>query len=146
MLDDINRRLLAELQVNGRLTVAELGRRVNLSPAAVGERLARLERDGTITGYTAQVDPGALGYTVCALVRISPVVRQLHKIPELARGIPEVTECYRVTGEDCFVMTVHLRAMSDLEAILDRFAPFGRTTTSIVHSAPIPPRPLPLSP
>lgn len=56
-----------------------------------------------------------------------------------------MTECYRVTGEDCYVLTLHLRSMDDLEGILDRFAPFGRTTTSIVHSAPVPRRPLPLT-
>jgi Lrp/AsnC family leucine-responsive transcriptional regulator len=146
LLDDINRRLLAELEANARTSLAELGRRVNLSSAAVGERLARLERDGVISRYEARVNPRALGYTVRALVRIRPVTRQLHRIPELAMGILEVTECYRVTGEDCFVLMVHLREMDDLEAILDRFAPLGQTTTSIVHSAPIPTRPLPLEP
>ena len=111
----------------------------------MGERLARLEAEGVILGYEAKVDPRALGYTVCALVRIRPVVRQLQRIPEVAAGVPEVTECSRVTGEDCYVLTLHLREMDDLEAILDRFAPLGQTTTSIVHSAPIPPRPLPLT-
>lgn len=144
LLDAINRQLLAELQDNARLSVAELGRRANLSAAAVGERLARLEREGIITGYQALVNPRALGYTVTALVRIRPVVRQIHRIPELAKQIAEVTECYRVTGEDCYVLTVHLRDMDDLEGILDRFQPLGQTTTSIVHSAPVPRRPLPL--
>lgn len=142
LLDETNRRLLAELQADGRMKVTELGRRVGLSPPAVGERLARLEQAGVITGYHAHVDPRALGFTVTAVVRVRPVVRRLQQIPEVAREIPEVTECYRITGEDCFLITLHLRTMDDLEAILDRFTPYGQTTTSIVHSAPVPPRPL----
>lgn len=118
---------------------------MGLSPPAVGERLARLEQSGVITGYHAHVDPRALGFTVAAVVRVRPVVRRLQRIPEVAREIPEVTECYRITGEDCFLLKLHLRAMDDLEAILDRFTPYGQTTTSIVHSAPVPPRPLPLA-
>jgi Lrp/AsnC family leucine-responsive transcriptional regulator len=110
----------------------------------VGERLARLEEAGVITGYHAAIDPRALGFTVAAVVRVRPVIRQLHRIPEVAQGIPEVTECYRITGEDCFLLRLQLRSMDELEGILDRFAPFGQTTTSIVHSAPVPPRALPL--
>jgi Lrp/AsnC family leucine-responsive transcriptional regulator len=77
-------------------------------------------------------------------VRIRPATRQLQRIPELAREIPEVVECHRVTGEDCFVLKLHLRAMDDLEELLDRFIVFGQTTTSIVHSSPIAGRPLEL--
>lgn len=143
MLDATDRQLLRELQENGRLSLAELGRRINLSSPAVAERLQRLERSGVVTGYSAQVDPKALGYPIAAFVRIRPTTRQLHKIPELAREVPEVVECHRVTGEDCFVLKLHLRAMDDLEEILDRFVVFGQTTTSIIHSSPVPGRALP---
>ncbi|MBV9854219.1 MAG: Lrp/AsnC ligand binding domain-containing protein [Streptosporangiaceae bacterium] len=68
----------------------------------------------------------------------------LRLIPGIARDVPEVTECYRITGEDCYFMKVHLRSIEDLEPILDLFTPHGRTTTSIVNSAPVPPRPLPV--
>jgi Lrp/AsnC family transcriptional regulator, leucine-responsive regulatory protein len=137
VLDGTDRRLLRELQENSRLSLAELGRRVNLSSPAVAERLQRLERTGVITGYRAEVDPKALGYPIAAFVRIRPTTRQLHKIPELAREVPEVVECHRVTGEDCFVLKLHLRAMDDLEDILDRFIVLGQTTTSIIHSTPV---------
>ena len=124
--------------------MAELGRRVSLSAPAVGERVQRLEESGVITGYSAVVDPRAIGYPIAALVRIRPARRQLHKVPEVARSTPEVVECHRVTGEDCYVAKLHLRSMDDLEGILDRFAAVGQTTTSIVHSAPVAARPLPL--
>ena len=144
LLDATNLRILEELQADARLTMAELGRRVSLSPPAVAERVQRLERAGVISGYHAAVDPKAVGYPVAAVVRVRPASRQLHKIPEVARELPEVVECYRITGEDCFFVKLHLRSMEDLEAILDRFVLYGQTTTSIIHSAPVSPRPLPL--
>ena len=88
LLDAINRDLLAALQADGRLSLAELGRRVGLSPSAVAERLARLEQAGVITGYHAAIDPRALGFTVAAVVRVRPAPRQLHRIPERRRGDP----------------------------------------------------------
>ena len=144
LLDATNLRILEELQTDARLTMAELGRRVSLSPPAVADRVQRLERAGVITGYHAAVDPKAIGYPIAAVVRVRPASRQLHKIPEVARELPEVVECYRITGEDCFFVKLHLRSMEDLEGILDRFVQYGQTTTSIVHSAPVSPRPLPL--
>lgn len=142
-IDEITRRIIEELHRDARLRTAELARRVGLSPPAVGERLRRLEDSGALT-YQARVDPRALGYTICAIVRVSPSTRDLQIIPEIARKLPEVTECYRITGDDCYFMKVWLRAIEDLEPILDRFTPHGRTTTSIVNSTPVPPRPLPV--
>jgi len=124
--------------------MAELGRRVSLSAPAVAERVQRLEAAGVITGYRVELDPRALGFPIGVIVRVRPNARQLHKIPELARTMPEVVECQRITGEDCFSIQLHLRAIDDLEAIIDQFLPYGRTTTSIMQSAPIPRRPLPL--
>jgi Lrp/AsnC family leucine-responsive transcriptional regulator len=68
----------------------------------------------------------------------------LPRVVALAREVPEVVECHRITGEDCFIMKVHLPAMDQLDRILDRFLMFGVTTTSIVQSSPVPPRSLPL--
>jgi Lrp/AsnC family leucine-responsive transcriptional regulator len=144
LLDPINRRLLQELQADARVSIAELGRRINLSAPAVAERVQRLERAGVITGYRAEVDPKAIGFPIAAVVRVRPTTRRLQKIPELAREIPEVVDCHRITGEDCFFVKLHLRSMDDLEEILDRFVVLGQTTTSIIHSSPVVGRPLPL--
>ena len=103
--DSTDARLLAELQGDARLTNAELGRRVSLSPPAVADRLRRLERDGVITGYRAELEPKALGYTLSAIMRVRPSARQLPKVAELARESPEVVECHRITGEDCFYLS-----------------------------------------
>jgi Lrp/AsnC family leucine-responsive transcriptional regulator len=143
-LDPTDRRILTELAADGRVSLAELGRRVSLSSPAVAERVQRLERSGVITGYHAEIDPRALGFQLQAIVRIRPGARQLPKIPELAEQIPEVAECLRITGEDCFVLTVHLRSMDELSGLLDRFLVYGETTTSIVSATPIPRRGAPI--
>ena len=144
LLDDVNRRVLRELEADGRIGMAELGRRIGMSPPAVAERVQRLERAGVIAGYRADIDPARLGFSVAAVVRIRPSPGQLARIPEVARATPEVVECYRITGEDCFLIKLYLRAIDELEAVLDRFTPYGLTTTSIIHSAPVPRRGPPL--
>ena len=144
-IDEIDRRILRELSADGRVSLAELGRRVSLSPPAVAERVGRLERSGVITGYHAAIDPRALGYQLTAIVRVKPSARQLPRIAELAEGIPEISECLRITGEDCFFLKVHLRSIDELSPLLDRFLRYGSTTTSIVNGAPIPGRQPPIS-
>jgi Lrp/AsnC family transcriptional regulator, leucine-responsive regulatory protein len=145
MLDAVNQAILKELQRDARLSMAELGRRVNLSPPAVAERVQRLEREGVILGYHAELDPTKLGYAVAAVVRVAPATRQLDKIRQIARETPEVVECHRITGEDCFFLKLHLHSIDELEPVLDRFTPYGRTTTSIIHSSPVDRRPPPFA-
>ena len=144
-LDQINMRLLAELSADPRLTMSELGRRVGMSAPAVTERVRRLEEAGVIKGYRLEINPAALGLPLAAYVRIRPDPGQLPRVADLARQLPEVVECHRITGEDCFIFKVHFPAMDQLDRILDRFLAFGNTTTSIIQSSPVPPRPLPLS-
>ncbi|HEY1480342.1 MAG TPA: Lrp/AsnC family transcriptional regulator [Gaiellales bacterium] len=139
-LDDLDRRILRELSADGRLPIAELGRRVNLSSPAVASRVQRLERERVITGYRAEIDPRALGYELTAIVRIRPAPGKLPRIAELAAQIPEIGECHRITGEDCFYLTLHLRSIDELSGLLDRFLVYGQTTTSIVNGSPIPRR------
>jgi Lrp/AsnC family leucine-responsive transcriptional regulator len=140
LLNAVNRQLIDALQADARLSLAELGRRVGLSAPAVGERLARLEQTGVIRGYHADVDPAALGHPVDVVLRVRPAPRQLTKVADLARSTPEVTECHRVTGEDCFVMRLHVRDVGHLEEVIDAFLLYGQTTTSIVQSSPVPGR------
>ena len=144
LLDATNLRLLEELQVDARLSLAELGRRVGLSSPAVTERLQRLERDEVILGYHAELNPRALGFMLSAVIRVRPAPRQLHRVAEEARATPEVVDCRRITGDDCYVMTAHVRSVEHLEEVIDRFAAFGQTTTSIVQSSPVPRRGLAL--
>jgi Lrp/AsnC family transcriptional regulator, leucine-responsive regulatory protein len=143
-LDATDRKILGELTTDGRVSLAELGRRVSLSSPAVAERVRRLEQAGVITGYRADIDPRMLGYQMTAIVRIKPAPGQLPRIPELAAEIPQVGECHRITGEDCFYLKVYLRSIDELSGLLDRFLAHGETTTSIINASPIPRRDPPI--
>jgi Lrp/AsnC family leucine-responsive transcriptional regulator len=114
-----------------------------MSAPAVTDRVQRLERSGVIAGFHMDVDPAALGMPVLAIVRIRPGPGQLPKIAEVAQQTPQVVECYRITGEDCFILKVHAPSIGGLEELLDRFLLYGQTTTSIVVSTPVPRRQLP---
>src|ERR1700729_1904265 len=136
-LDAIDHQIISTLSTDGRITFAELGRQTTLSPPAVAERVKRLEQTGVITGYRADIDPRALGYQLTAIVRVKPAVRQLTKIAELAAEIPQIEECLRITGEDCFYIKLHLGSIEELPTVLDQFLLYGETTTSIVNATPV---------
>ncbi|MDJ0344015.1 Lrp/AsnC family transcriptional regulator [Streptomyces sp. H10-C2] len=138
-LDSVDTRLLELVQAEGRITLSELGRRVSLSPAAVAERIRRLESNGTITGYSAVVAPDRLGYGMLAFVRVSPhggyTLRHPRTLELMAR--PEILEVHHVVGEDCWILKVAVAGTSHLEEMLEMISALGRTTTSIVLSSPV---------
>lgn len=141
MLDRTNRALIEALIAEPGLSRAELARRVDLSAPAVGDRLARLEADGVIRRVVA-IDAGSVGLPLAAWVRVRPVARQLPKVAALAAELPEVVICDRVTGEDCFLLKLHVRDLAHLEELLDRFLLYGQTTSSLVVASPVPSRPV----
>jgi Lrp/AsnC family leucine-responsive transcriptional regulator len=144
-VDQIDYEILKELLDDGRLSIAELGRRVNLSPPAVAERIRRLEGAGIITGYRAQVDLRQLGYSFMAIVLFTPSMpSRLGEVLELMRDIPEVVECHRITGKACFYIKLQLRGVDELGGVLDRLLVHGHTTTSIVYETEISPRTPPI--
>jgi Lrp/AsnC family transcriptional regulator, leucine-responsive regulatory protein len=140
LIDDVNRRILDLLADDARMSTSELARRVGLSAPSVRERVGRLERAGVIRGYRLEVDPAAVGLPVAAWVRVRPGPGQLPKVVDLARRTPQVSECHRVTGEDCFLLKVHGPSIEALEAVLDGFLMFGQTTTAVVVSTSVSPR------
>jgi Lrp/AsnC family transcriptional regulator, leucine-responsive regulatory protein len=144
ILDEVNMRMLEELTRDPRLSMAELGRRIGMSSPAVTERVRRLEEVGVIRGYRLELDPAALGLPIAAFVRVRPDPGQLPRVAELARSIPEVVECHRITGDDCFILKVYFPAMDQLDRLLDRLLLYGTTTTSIVQSSPVAGRAVPL--
>ncbi|WP_026120617.1 Lrp/AsnC family transcriptional regulator [Nocardiopsis potens] len=139
-LDATDRRLLAALQADGRAGYTELARKVAMSPSSVAERVRRLEEDGVITGYTAVVDPQRIGLPIMALVRLRHPTANYKPFHDLCAVMPEVLEAHHVTGEDCFVLKVAARSMTDLERLVGRIAALGSVTTSVVYSSPLPRR------
>jgi len=144
LLDAVNLRLLAALQRDPRTTMSALAREVGMSSPAVTERVQRLERAGVIRGYRLDIDPAALGLPVTAWVRVRPGPGQLPKVAALAVDLPQVSECHRISGDDCFLVKVHAATIESLTETLDQILVFGQTTTSLVHSSPVPPRALPV--
>jgi Lrp/AsnC family transcriptional regulator, leucine-responsive regulatory protein len=144
-LDEIDRALLAALAEDGRAAVSELARQVGLSAPSTSERLRRLEAQGVIGGYTVQIDPRALGYTLQAIVRVKPLPGQLHLVEEVIRRIPEFVECDKVTGDDCFIARLYLHSIEQLDEILAKVTERAETSTAIVKSTPVARRLPPLS-
>ncbi|OZB82635.1 Lrp/AsnC family transcriptional regulator [Microbacterium sp. 13-71-7] len=140
--DKVDRAILAALQTNGRQSIADLARHINMSHSAAAERVRRLEESGVISGYGARIDPERLGFTILAYLRLrypSSVYEPLH---QLLADTPEVTEAHHVTGDDCFIMKVVTTSMKHLEQVSGRIGALGSVTTSVVYSSPLPARPL----
>lgn len=146
-LDSTDRRILAELQADARLSHVALGRRVHLSPPAVARRIERLERLGVITGYRAVVDVGrAGGQTLDAILRFRSHSGRAGEALRTLGEMPQVRECLRVTGEDCYVARLTLGTVAELAEVTDRLHEYGLTETSLVLATPIEWRPHAVAP
>ena len=137
VLDNADRTLVDALDRNARTPMSDLARLVGLSPQSTAERVRRLEDLGVITGFTLRLDPAALGLSIGAYIRIRPALGELRRVADLVAAIPEIVECARITGEDCFIAKVFVSSVEDLERVIDKLAPFARTNTSIIQSSPV---------
>ncbi|WP_300296351.1 Lrp/AsnC family transcriptional regulator [Ferrovibrio sp.] len=146
MLDTIDRRIVSALARNARMSLKELAAAVGLSSPSAAERLKRLEERGVIRGFTIDVDPTALGYPLQAMVRIRPLPGKLQRVQELLAQIPEIVECDKVTGDDCFIARMVVRNIDALDTLLDRISDKAETNTAIVKAHTVPRRLPPLGP
>jgi Lrp/AsnC family leucine-responsive transcriptional regulator len=137
LLDPIGWSILAELQENARIQLAELGRRVGLSNPAVIERVRKMEEAGIITGYRAEIDHRKVGLPVCAFIRVRVVGNVIPRVIEVAKKMPEVYECYRIAGEDTFLLKIYVPTSEALEKVVDGLTPYVATTTMLVFSSPL---------
>jgi len=133
-LDGYDSRILAELQANARLSVAELSRRVHLSQPAVRERVQKLEVAGVIRGYHASVDLQALGYGIRAIMRLGR--SDFAKVARLIAKTPEVINAFNVTGEDSWILEIAVTDVAHLDSVVSRFAAFADSSTAIILKAP----------
>ncbi|MGP4692369.1 Lrp/AsnC family transcriptional regulator [Agrobacterium cavarae] len=145
MLDDVDKRILELLSNDGRMSVKDLAQHVGLSAPSTSERIKRLEERGVIRGFTVEIDPASIGFTLQAIIRVRPLPGKLHVVQRLIEAIPEISECDKVTGDDCFIARLHVRSIEELDTILDRIADKAETNTSIVKLQPVKRRLLPLS-
>ena len=129
-LDAYDTRILAELQADARLTMAELGRRVHLSQPAATERVRKLEAAGVISGYRATVNLAKLGYGIRAIIRIGRA--EYARVIKLLQNTPECINAYNVTGEDSWVLEIAVIDVSHLDAVVTKFCLLTETATSII--------------
>ncbi len=137
MIDEIDRKILKELQEDARISYAELGRRVGLTTPAVIERVRKLEDAGIIIGYRAEIDTSRVGLPITAFIRMSISGVDYSHIVEVAQSSSEVMECHRGTGGDSFIMKIAVASVEHLQQVIDRLVPYGITTTTIVLSSPV---------
>jgi Lrp/AsnC family transcriptional regulator, leucine-responsive regulatory protein len=130
VLDAHDTRILAEVQTDGRISIAELSRRVHLSQPAVSERLRKLESNGVITGYRATVNLAALGYGIRALVRVGRT--DYNRMTEVLAQLPEVVNAWNVTGEDSWTFEIAVADVAHLDAVISRVCELAQTSTSII--------------
>lgn len=137
LLDSYGRTLLDELQANARLSLAELSRRIGLSPTATAERLKQMEEIGILHGYTVHIDREALGLEVMAFIRMSCGGQNYYRLLEYIQTLEEVRECHHMTGGDDFLLKVTTTSLADLEALIEALLPYGNPVTSLVLSSPV---------
>jgi Lrp/AsnC family transcriptional regulator, leucine-responsive regulatory protein len=133
LLDTHDTRILAEVQADGRISIAELSRRVHLSQPAVSERLRKLETSGVITGYRATVNLQALGYGIRALVRVGRT--DYERMNQVLAQMPEVVNAWNVTGEDSWVFEIAVADVAHLDSVVTRLCELAQTSTSIILKA-----------
>src|SRR5512143_1249026 len=125
MIDGTDAKILAILQKDGRTSNAELARQVGLTPSAVFERIRKLEERGIVRGYTALVDPSAVGLGLLAFVLVrSADSYGADRVAQAIAKAPEVLEVHNVAGEDCYLVKVRAVDTKDLSRVLRKR--FGR--------------------
>ncbi|TQR27706.1 Lrp/AsnC family transcriptional regulator [Lysinibacillus sphaericus] len=141
-MDDIDRKLIELLQEDGRITIIQLSKKLNLSRPSVNERLRRLQENGVIQGFTARVSPENIGKSTLVIIQIGNLKIECHRFEEMIKEETDILECHRVTGTNSYFIKAAVASMKDLEAFVDRLIPFGQLNTSVVLSSPILYRPL----
>lgn len=138
LLDETGWRLLQELQQHARLSYSELGQRVGLSAPSVADRMRKMEEAGIITGYHAEVNLPKLGLPVLAIIRMGSFAGEsCSHVAARVSELPEVLECYKVTGSDCAVVKVVTTSILHLESVIEQLSLIGPASTSMVFSRPM---------
>lgn len=141
LLDHAGMELLRLLHENARMSFADLGKRVGLTPPAVAERVRRMEEANIITAYRVQVNPARLGAVIQAFIRVSDC-EPCERIVVVARALPAVRECHQVTGSDSYVLRAEVASIDELNSMIEHLRPFARTlVTAIVLSTPFDDKP-----
>ena len=143
-MDDLDRKIVRLLEVDARLTYAEVGKRVGLAGSSVHDRVRKLEKAGVIKGYRAEVDHESLGLPITAFVSLALRPPSPADIPSKVAEFPLVESCYSVAGDNSYVLVVRAPSTRDLEELLDALRAKLEVVTrsTVVLSTPFERRPV----
>lgn len=145
-VDKVNWEILKHLQINARISMTDLSKKVGMTAPAVVERIKKMEDVGIIRGYYTQLSYIKTGYQLKAIITLKVFMGRLKPFLDTVSGFKEVVNCYRITGNENIIMEVVLKNQQHLELFIDQLISYGETKTHIVLSnkvenAPIlPPR------
>lgn len=138
-MEPLDRHIVQVLAQDGRISFADLGRRVGLSTSAVHQRVKRLEERGIITGYRAVVDYTKVGLPLTALMSVKPFDPAAEDdVPERLHDIDEIVACWSVAGDENYVLLCRVPTPQDLESLIAEIREAGScsTHTTVVLSTP----------
>ncbi len=141
-MDEIDLKLIQLLQQNARASLKALSAAVRMSSPAVSARIDRLEREGIIRGYTAEIDAQKLGFHILAYINLDLAPERRPEFIAFAEACSNVIECSCVTGVYSMLLKVGHPSTQELDALIGQLQQFGKTETQIVFSTPVPPRAL----
>ena len=133
-IDDLNWKILQCLQNNARVSFADIGREIGLTPPAVAERVKKMEDMEILEGYTAKVSHAKTGYQLKAIITLRAFMGKLKPFLSTVASFEEVINCYRITGNENIVMEVVLKDQFHLEKFIDKLIQYGETRTHIILS------------
>lgn len=136
-MDEIDASIIEILQKFGRITMKELGHRVGLTSPATIERVKKLEENGIITGYCAEIDLKKVGLPIEAIILVTTEHGSCREFAAFAREHPHIMVCHRVTGDACYLVKVAVADMDGLEKVINDITTYGRTQTYIILSSPV---------
>lgn len=136
-LDKIDRKIIEFLQIDGRMTVLQLSKELNLSRPAINERIKKLQDSNVIQGFTTKISPEAIGKEIIVMIEVNNVKVECHKFEELIQDEYDIVECHRITGQSSYIMKAIVPNMKRVRELIDRLIPFAQLNTSVVLSSPI---------
>ena len=139
-MDATDLKLIGLLQKNARYSLKQLAEQVFLSSPAVSSRIERLEKEGYVKGYQAEIDEEKLGFHIIAFINLEMTPKQKATFYPFVNSCPNVLECYCVTGQYSMLLKVAFPSTQELDSFIGRLAQFGNTQTQIVFSSAVRPR------
>jgi Lrp/AsnC family leucine-responsive transcriptional regulator len=142
IVDELNWKILKCLQENARQSNSEIGRQVGITSPAVSERIKKMEDAGVIQSYNTFISPYETGYQLKAIITMRAFMGMLKPFLEKVKTYDEVLNCYRITGNENFVMEVVLKHQKHLESFIDQLIVYGETKTQIILSKVVQNKPI----